>query len=142
MFHISNLISLFEIKQFKCGIIMRFMIIISALALADYAVSHVGFVKGGIKKRNWNLISFCSATSSNAIKIFRKLSLKMRICDLNSAYHYLYQAKIKLQQKCQTTQLLKRDAHLPTLFCLHCTKNSPLHFFSRKTKPNISLYFA
>jgi hypothetical protein len=58
MFHISNLISLFEIKQFKCGIIMRFMIIISALALADYAVSHVGFVKGGIKNGNRNLVSF------------------------------------------------------------------------------------
>jgi hypothetical protein len=75
MFHISNLISLFEIIQFKCGIIMRFMIIISALALADYAVSHVGFVKGGIKNGNRNLISFCSATSSNAIKIFRKLKV-------------------------------------------------------------------
>ena len=69
MFHISNLISHFEIKQFKCGIIMRFMIIISALALADYAVSHVGFVKGGIKNRIQNLRCF-AVLGSNAFKNF------------------------------------------------------------------------
>lgn len=51
---------------------MRFMSIISALAIADYAVSHVGFVKGGIKN-NMRLRALAVATLAATLS---KLSIR------------------------------------------------------------------